>query len=117
MIFDSLKNGIANIALNTLKEKLMSQYLDGIGIIKKISYENGKIFLTLILEGLEDKPIDITCSEIDIAADGSAITVRQFESNMPFVKNVLNRYAVKTFAIPSGKARLAAECVKKGLGL
>lgn len=117
MFFNSLKNNVVSMALNTAWEKLMGQYLDGIGTVKKISYEDGKIFLTVILAGLEDKPIDITCSEIEMAADGSAISVRKFESNMPFVQTALNRYAVKSFAIPPGKARLACECVKKALGL
>lgn len=112
-----IKNCVCNYALRKVKEKLVNPALEGIGVVREISFKDGSLFLTLILEGLEDRPIDVRCSEIEIAPDGSQLTIHQFESNMPFAQNALTRYGTRPIDIPEGSARFAVATAKKALGL
>ncbi len=116
-MFKCVRERICNYALGKVKEKLMNPVLEGIGVVKEISWRDGSLFLTLVLEGLEDRPIDVRCSEIEIAPDGSALTIHKFESNMPFAQTALNRFGTRAIEIPEGNARFAVVTAKKTLGL
>ena len=116
-MFKCVRNCVSNYALRKIKEKLVNPSLDGIGVVREISFREGSLFLTLVLEGLEDRPVDVRCSEIEIAPDGSQIMIHRFESNMPFAQNALNRFAVRPIDIPEGGARVAVLTAKKALGL
>lgn len=116
-MFKSIKERLCNFALGKLKEKIMEPVLEGIGTVRELSYRDGQLFLSLVLEGLEDRPIDVRCSEIDISPDGSQLIVHKFESNMPFAQTALNRFATRPIAIPEGSARFALATAKKTLGL
>ena len=74
--------------------------LDGLGVIRELSFRDRTLFITLELEGLPDKPISITAEEIAIAPDGSELTIKGFKSDMPFLHTALNRFAGGPFAIP-----------------
>lgn len=112
-----LRTFAANKALGWIKEKFVNPNIEGIGTVKKILFENGKLLLTVELTGLEDRPIDITASDIRIAPDNSSIEVRMFESNMPFVQTALNRFATRAFDVPEGSARMGLATAKAVLGL
>lgn len=116
-MFECIKVRLCNYALKKVKEKLVNPALEGIGTVREISFRDGALFLTLILDGLEDRPIDVRCSEIEIAPDGSELIIHKFESNMPFVQTALNRYGVRQIPIPEGSARFAVVSAKKALGL
>lgn len=116
-MFSCLKNKAIKIALQQLKERVLNPNLEGIGIVKDMVYEDKKLRLTLILAGLEDKPITIQCDDIVIAEDGSSIIVEKFESNMEFARNALNRFATRRFDVPEGMARFALKSAKTVLGL
>lgn len=112
-----LRNKMTTLALNGVKDKFMNPNLDGIGVVREISYRDKMLFLTIALDGLEDRPIDLRCSDIKIAPDGSTITIHGFESNIAFAQNALNRFATRPFKVPEGGARMAVMAVKKALGL
>lgn len=116
-MFAILKNKAVAIALNHAKEKLVNPFFEGIGVVREISFRDKMLYLTIALEGLEDRPIDIRCSELEIAPDGSSVTIHGYESNMPFAQNLLSRFAAKPLPIPEGGGRLAALAAKKALGL
>lgn len=105
------------VALKGVKDKLVNPNIEGIGVVKEISFRDRTLFLTVVLDGLEDRPIEISCSRLEIAPDGSSVTVHEFQSNMPFAQNALNRFAVRPFSVPEGGARMAVVAAKKGLGL
>lgn len=74
--------------------------LDGLGIIREISFKDRTMFIRLELEGLPDKPISITAEDVAISPDGSELVVKSFKSDMPFLHAALNRFASGSFAIP-----------------
>lgn len=115
-MFSFIKNKAVTLTLKTLKGKYMDSLIDGLGEIKSIRYQDGKIMLTVVLEGLEGTPIQIAVEEIEIAPDGSSIKIKKFQSSMPFVHNALNRFAVREFKVPD-KAKSALLMAKKALGL
>ncbi len=117
MIFDTIKDKGISMALNSLKEKFVNPNIEGIGTVKAISYADKQLHLTLVLVGLEDRDIDITCKDISIAEDGSSVMVGAYTSNMPFAENALNRFASQPFEVPEGAARGALVMAKKALGL
>lgn len=116
-MFECIKNMAVSVALNGLKEKLVNPNLEGIGKVTEISFKDKTIFVTVVLEGLEDTPIEACCRKIEIAPDGSSVTLADFDSKLPFAKNALNRFAAKTFDIPEGKTRSALAAAKKTFGL
>lgn len=111
-----LKNKAVSLALLVIKEKVVNPNLEGIGTVREISYKDGKIYLTIILEGLEDHPMSIEASDIEIANDASTIKVNKFKANKPFLHNALNRFAVCKFDIPES-SRTALKTAKTVLGL
>ncbi len=112
-----LRDFAVNKTLGWIKEKFVNPNIEGIGVVKKINFEDKKLRLTIELAGLEDRPIDIVASDIVIAPDNSSITVRKFESNMPFMQTALNRFGTQSFAVPEGSARLGLATAKCVLGL
>lgn len=116
-MFGWLRNKTAQFALNIAKDKFVNPNLEGICTVNEISYRDKALALTLTLDGLEDHPIEVTCSEIEIAPDCSTITIHKYESNMPFAQNALRRFACKPIPIPEGGARTAVCTARKVLGL
>ena len=90
--------------------------LGDIAKITKIGLVSGKLYLSFVLNGLEDKAMQVQCHDVRIAEDGSSLTVGEFESNMPFLLNALNRFAPKTIALPES-AKDTVLMVKSLLGL
>ena len=71
-----------------------------------------------MLEGLEDRPINIECQNVKISQDGSQITVSDFVSDMPFIENALNSFASGTYGLPKeGMAGMAVGMLRKVLDL
>lgn len=92
----------------------MNPSLEGIGVVREISWKDRKLGIVLELSGLEGKPIALTAEEIEISPDGSSVRIHNFSANMDFAQNALSRFvAGKTFDIPEGGARLALVNAKK----
>lgn len=117
-MFNALKNMAVSAALEKVRTKVLNPKLSGIGVVDEMIYRDKRLFLKLRLEGLEDRPIDVRCSEINIAPDGSSLSIGKFESNMPFARVALESFAAnRVFEIPEGGARVAIMAAKKVLGL
>lgn len=112
------KDKLVDIALNTyIRGKIVNPNLEGIGVVKEIRYKDKIFTLTVELAGLEDKPITLYATDIDIADDGSSVAVRKFASNMPFMQAALSRFLAGTpIAIPADN-RDHLITAKKLLGL
>lgn len=115
-MFGWVKGMMRNKALDILKEKYMKELLEGIGQVKELQYKDKKFHLTLVLNGIE-QPINISCSNIEFGPEGRSVTVHEFDSDMPFIKVALNRFATRTFDVPDGAARLAVESTRKILDI
>lgn len=94
----------------------MNPNLEGIGSVRSINYRDGKLWITIILEGLEDHPLEIEAENIKISADGSAVEIGRYAANIAFAQNALNQFG-KKFSIPEGKSRTGLLMAKKILGL
>lgn len=116
-MFGFFRNKAINLGLDALKERLMGEYLEGIGVIRELVWKDRQLHVEILLNGLEDRPIRITAKDIEIAPDASSIRINAYESDMPFAAAALNRYAARSFAIPEGKARVAAQAARKALAV
>lgn len=116
-MFEAMKDAAVTMALGKIRDKVLEPYLEGIGTVETINYKNKKLFLGLQLDGLP-RPIEVECSEISLAPDGSSVTVNKFAANLSFAQTALDRFAAgKSFAVPEGAARFAIVAAKKVLGL
>jgi hypothetical protein len=105
-------------ALSELKDRLLNPAVSEIGTITAISYRDKKLFLNVVLNGLEDREIEVSCGRLRIADDGSRISLGAFQSNMPFAQNALNMFAARDYKIPdSTMVRAALVTTKKVLKL
>lgn len=116
-MLDGLRKKAIDMALGVFREKFVNPRLEDIGTITAISFRDKKIYMTLVLNGLDDRPIELSCANISIAADGSSLELSGFTSNMAFVENALNRFAPQSIDVPEGKGRVALRAAKCALGL
>lgn len=115
-MFGAIRDAAASKALAIIKEKFVNPNFEGIGKAREIAYRDRKVYLTIELEGLEDRPFEVVAEKIEFAPDCSSVRVSEFSSNMPFLHNALNRFATREFSIPESKRGMFA-LAKKALGL
>lgn len=116
--FTKMKQMAVGTALEKLMDNVLNPRLAGIAKIKKIAWEDKKIHLLLVLNGLDDVDIDVVCNDVKIAEDGSRVSVGGFTSNMPFAENALNQIAARDYPVPErGVARSILKIVKKTLDI
>lgn len=116
-MFKCIKNKAVAIALDQIRQRMINPGLKGIAEARDLCFKDGQISATVILEGLEDRPVDIVCENINVDSDGTGISVGNFESNMPFVQNALKLIEGRKFPVPTGMARAALSTAKKLLNL
>lgn len=97
-----LKDMIVDKTLNTVRDKVINPKITDIAKVKAIELKDGKLNLTLTLNGLDDTDISVTCNKLSIAPEGDSVTVSDFTSNMPFAENALNSFATGTYKIDEG---------------
>lgn len=105
------------IALGKVRDNVINPKLEGIGKVEEISYRERELFVRLRLEELEDHPLEVVCSDITLADDGSSVRIGKFRANKKFMQTALDRYlAGKAIPVPEG-ARLTLAGAKKMFGL
>lgn len=106
------------LPLKMLKDTVINPRLQGIGKVEDLSYHDRRLFARLRLEGLDDRPLEVTCEDIQLAEDGSWLRIGRFEANLKFMQTALDRYvAGQTIAVPEGPARTAVIGARKLLKL
>lgn len=90
--------------------------LDGIARISELSWRDGELRATLLLEGLPERPLEICARDIEISPDCSRIHIHSFAANMAFAQNALTRFASRPFDIPPS-ARPILASLRAVLGL
>ncbi|MDO5537877.1 MAG: hypothetical protein Q4F72_10165 [Desulfovibrionaceae bacterium] len=111
MGFIDIWGGPASAALNTFLKPALQDYLEGIVVIEEIRLKDKRPELTVELVGLPGTKADIRINRLEISDDCEKVTVGAYESNLPFLKNALNKFAETTIELPDNAA------VRKGLGL
>lgn len=110
-----IKDKMVTLALRKVVDMALASWLEGIGAVDDIAYRDGKVFLRLMLEGLAND-VEVECSEIVIAPDGSSVKIDKISSNVACVDTALDRFvAGKSFAVPEGAARLGLIAANKVL--
>ena len=106
------------VALNQVRDKVVNPKLTGIGEVEAITYKDKQLCVKMRLEDLEEHPLEVACTDIELAPDGSNVKIGSFKANKKFMQAALDQYvAGKPIAIPEGGARLAVLGAKKVLGL
>lgn len=117
-MLNGIKDKVAGVALDQIKERLINPKIADIARITKVSIESGKLYLIFVLKGLEDREMQVQCGAVSIAEDGSTVTLGNYTSNMAFLENALNQFAAKTFPVPdTAFVRTTLKTVKALLGV
>ena len=101
MIKEKISSAILQKLSNSIVKDIINTKIKDIGKIHEIRYADKKFNITLTLNGLDDRKIDIICNTIYISVNGTHITLKNFESNMPFAQNSLNMFVAGTYEIPN----------------
>ena len=117
-LLNTFKNAAATKALEGLKEKVLNPGFARFGQISRIAYENKRLTLGLLLKGLEDREIEVSCAGIRIADDGSSVTLYDYTSNVEFVTEAMNMFATRPIDVPDNSmVRSVVKTAKTVLGL
>lgn len=113
-----LKNKLVDTTLNIVREKVINPKIAEIANVKSVELKDGKLILSLTLNGLENININVICNKVSISEDGSSIRISDFTSNMPFAENALNSFASGEYKIDAGPmAKMGLLAARKMLNL
>lgn len=111
-IWKNLREKGAAFTVETLLQAPVENALARYGKVRGIALENGELRLSLALNGLE-REVEIRCSDIDIAEDGSTVRIGTFHSDLACAEQALNDFATSPFPVRSGTARAALVLLRK----
>ena len=104
---------IANKLADSQGKDYINQHIAKYGRLTSLFFKDGQIRASLLLNGLEDREITISCASVNIAEDGSAISLADFSSNLPCVEQALNDFCARTFQMKPGRARTGLIILRK----
>lgn len=110
-LMEKLANTLADSAAKDHINKHIAKY----GKLKSLFFKDGEVRASLLLNGLDDREITIACTSVDIAEDGSQVSLGGFRANLPCVEQALNDFCTRTFQVPAGGARIALIAARKAL--
>ncbi len=99
-MISALKDKVVDAALGQIVDRALNPKLADIARISKVAIEDGTLSIHFILKGLDEKEMDVQCSSISIAEDGSSISLGNYTSNIEFLQNALNQFATLTLPVP-----------------
>ena len=106
-------DGVASLMADSAGKNLINQHIAKYGRLKSLAVKDGEIRASLILNGLEDREIDVSCASVDIAADGSSVSLGDFRSSLPCVEQALNDFCTRTFEVRTPRAQYALVALRK----
>lgn len=111
-IWKNLREKGAAVTVEALLQTPVENALKRYGKVKGVALENGELRLTLAPNGL-DRDVEIRCSDIDIADDGSSVRIGTFRSDLACAEQALNDFATSPFSITHRGARAALVLLRK----
>lgn len=108
-IFD----GLASMMADSAAKSLINKHIERYGKLKSLFIQNGEIKAGLILNGLSDREVAISCASVEIAEDGSSIRLGDFKSNVSCIEQALNDFCTRTFEVKSTPAQVALMGVRQ----
>ena len=109
----SLMEMLANKVADVKGKDYINQHIAKYGRLTSLIFKDGQVKAGLLLNGLEDREITISCASVDIAEDGSAVSLRDFSSNLPCVEQALNDFCTRTFPVNSRGAQIMLVGIRK----
>lgn len=106
-------DGLANMMADSAAKNLINQHIAKYGKLTGLFFKDGQIRASLVLNGLEDKEISVSCASVAIAEDGSEISLGNFSANLPCIEQALNDFCTRTYKVESGRAQLALVAARK----
>lgn len=94
-------------------KEYINQHIAKYGKLTSLFFKDGQIRASLLLNGLEDREISISCASVDIAEDGSAISLGDFSSNVPCVEQALKDFCTRTFPVKPKSAQIILIGIRK----
>ena len=85
--------------LTLLREQVFNKEFEGIARIRTLAFRGKSLVITIVLNGLESRPVAVLCRDVHIAEDGSSITLACFRSTIRCIENILNDFAARTYAV------------------
>ena len=104
---------LANKFAGSQGKDYINQHIAKYGRLTSLFFKDGQVRAGLLLNGLDDREITISCASVHIAEDGSAISLGDFSSNLPCVEQALNDFCTRTFQVEPGRARTALIFLRK----
>lgn len=108
-----LKEIFANTLADSAAKNLINQHIAKYGRLRSLFFKDGQIRASLLLNGLDDREITISCASVEIAEDGSHISLGGFSSNLPCIEQALNDFCTRTFPVDSRGAQVALVGIRK----
>lgn len=109
----AFRDKLVSLASDSVGKEIINQYIAKYGKVKSLYLKDGKINVSLILNGFDDKEICISCASVDIAEDGSQIRLCDFRANVPCIEQALNDFCPSFFPVKSTKAQRFVVMAKK----
>ncbi|WP_165075150.1 MULTISPECIES: hypothetical protein [unclassified Desulfovibrio] len=106
-------DGLASMMADSAGKNLINQHIARYGKLKSLFVQDGEIRASLILNGLADHEITISCASVDIAEDGSKVSLGGFSSNVSCIEQALNDFCTRTFEVKSARAQFALMALRK----
>lgn len=106
-------DGIANLMADSAAKNLINQHIARYGRLTSLFFTNGEIKASLVLNGLDDREITVSCASVDIAEDGSQVSLGDFRASLPCIEQALNDFCSRTFKVGSRRAQLALVAARK----
>ncbi len=99
--FGGLKNLAFEKTLGVICDQIINPRIKKFGTVEKLIYKNNTLYCSVLLQGLEDIPLEIVCHSIEINSDCSAVRLSNFTANKPFLQNALNTFATQEIPVPN----------------
>lgn len=102
-LFDSITAGIKKVGVQAVLDAAVSTIntkIKGIATVQSLTLDGKHIKIKLVLDELENLPLEAVCRSIKINDAGTQISLDDFTANKKFLETALNRFAARTFDIP-----------------
>lgn len=113
--FNKIVDAGGSKVLDSYGKDIANEFLKGIATVKSIKLENKKPVITITLEGMSDRDITICVGILSVNEEGTKIMLGDYSSDMPFIQNALNKYAVRTIDVGDPKMITALKAIRKVL--
>ena len=106
-------DGLASMMADSAAKSLINRHIERYGKLKSLIIQNGDIKASLLLNGLSDREVAISCASVEIAEDGSSVRLGDFSSNVSCIEQALNDFCTRTFEVTATPAQVALRGVRK----